>query len=82
VDDALDVAIVLEGANGHAGERSVDLHAVDEGGDGDKLDERGKKEYARRMRAAYLVGRDLLEHLVVRGLVEDDGVVGLSTAVR
>jgi hypothetical protein len=59
-DNLLDGALLLEVGKGLAGQRSVDLEAVDEGGHGDQP-----------------VGLDILLELVVGGLIEDDGVVGL-----
>lgn len=37
VDDALDVALLLEESDGASGEGTVDLHTVDEDGLGDEL---------------------------------------------
>lgn len=58
--NALDRSLLLEIIERLPGQRSVDLEAIDECGDGDEA-----------------VRLDFLLELVVGGLVEDNGVVGL-----
>jgi len=60
LNNGLDDALLLEVLDALPCQRAVDLHAVDEGGDGDEAE-----------------GRDILVELLGRGLVEDDGVLGL-----
>lgn len=61
-DDLLDLALALHILENLAGDGAVDLHAVDEGGNGDET-----------------VGVDFLVKTVGLFLVENDGVLGLST---
>jgi hypothetical protein len=60
LDHLLDGTLLLKVGERLPGQRSVDLKAVDEGGNGDQL-----------------VRLDILLELVVDGLIEDNGVVGL-----
>lgn len=62
-NDGLDLALLLEVLEAPAGERAVDLHAVDEGGDGD--------EAVRLDVLVELLRSGLVEHDGMLGLVLD-----------